>query len=177
MKLQTKAHIKSLKVPARKVRLLIDAVRGKNVDEAILFLKFSKKDAALPVRKLIESAIANAIHNFALKRENLVILRAFVDEAQTTYRWAPRAFGRAAPIRKRSSHVTVILEGEVDEKQKDKMEKEKKEQERVEQAVSQDEEAHDHEGHDHGRSGVDSKTDMKKRTVSNIKREKTRRKV
>ncbi|OGH87289.1 MAG: 50S ribosomal protein L22 [Candidatus Magasanikbacteria bacterium RIFOXYA1_FULL_40_8] len=115
-KLQTKATIKGLRVAPRKVRLLIDLIRGMQVDRAIEQLEISKKDAAREVLKLLKSAIANARHNHQLKTETLVIKIAFVDGGATLHRWTPRAMGRATPIRKRTAHVTLILEGEVDEK-------------------------------------------------------------
>lgn len=113
MKATAKAQLRSLRVGPRKVRLLVDLIRGMNVDDALVQLSFSKKSAAVPLKKLLESAIANAKEQ-SMKREGLVIETAYVDEGRTLKRWMPRAMGRATPIRKRSSHVTLILAGEVD---------------------------------------------------------------
>jgi large subunit ribosomal protein L22 len=116
MKSETKAKLRYLRMSARKVRLLIGLIRGMKVEEALMQLEVSKKDAAGPVFKLLKSAIANAKNNNFMKEETLVIKQAFVDGGPILYRWKPRAFGRSAPIRKRTSHVTIVLEGEVDEK-------------------------------------------------------------
>lgn len=115
-KMQTKATLRSLRIAPRKVRLLIDLIRGMKVEDAINQLEFSKKDAAKPVLKLLKSAIANAEHNHEMKKDTLVIKVAYVDGGATLHRWIPRAMGRATPIRKRTSHVTIILEGEVGKK-------------------------------------------------------------
>lgn len=114
-KLQTKATLRKLRVAPRKVRLLIDLIRGMQTDKAIAQLTISNKDSARPVLKLLQSAIANAKHNHQLKSETLVIKTAFVDGGETLHRWIPKAMGRATPIRKRTSHITLILEGDVDE--------------------------------------------------------------
>jgi large subunit ribosomal protein L22 len=126
MKMQTTAKLNKLRIAPRKVRLLIDMVRGMNVEDAILQLKLSKKSAAIPVRKLLESAIANAKHNHKIKKETLIIKTAYVNEGITLKRWMPRAFGRATPIRKRSAHITVVLEGDVDGVEVEDIKEEKK---------------------------------------------------
>ncbi|MBT3816988.1 MAG: 50S ribosomal protein L22 [Candidatus Magasanikbacteria bacterium] len=113
--MQTTATLKYFRTAPRKVRLLVDMVRGKKVEDALVQLQFSKKSAAKPVRKLIESAVANAIHNHKMDKESLVISSAFVNEGPTQKRWQPRAFGRAFVIRKRTSHITIVLTGEVKE--------------------------------------------------------------
>lgn len=118
MKAQAKAQLKSLRMSPRKVRLVVDLVRGMNVEAARAELAFNKKAAARPVLKLLESAVANAVHNHHMKTENLMIETAFVDEGKTLRRWMPRAMGRATPLRKRSSHITLVLTGEVDESKK-----------------------------------------------------------
>ena len=112
--LTTKAHLRGLRVSPRKVRLLIGLIRGLSAKEARLQLQFSSKEAARPVMKLLDSAIANARHNHAMDEKTLVVREAIVDGGSILYRWSPRAFGRATPIRKRTSHVTITLEGEVD---------------------------------------------------------------
>ncbi len=130
-KLQTKATLRKLRVAPRKVRLLIDLIRGMQVDNAIAQLEISKKEAARPVLKLLKSAIANAQHNHGIKPETLVVKIAFVDGGTTLHRWVPKAMGRATPIRKRTSHITIVLEGEVDEKVAKKVKAEKKEEKKT----------------------------------------------
>lgn len=114
MKVESHAQLKSLRMSPRKVRLVVDLIRGLEVDKALAQLAFSKKDAARPVKKLLESAIANAVHNKSMKREGLMIEGGFVDEGRAIKRWQPRAFGRANPLRKRSAHITLILSGMID---------------------------------------------------------------
>ena len=113
--MQTQAKLKRLRMAPRKVRLVADMVRGMQADKALLQLTHSPKHAARPVRKLIASAIANAKHNHKIKEDTLVLKTIFVDEGKTLYRYMPRAFGRATPLRKRTCHITVVLEGDVDE--------------------------------------------------------------
>lgn len=93
----------------RKIRLLADLVRGLGVDQALVQLQFSAKRAADPVSKLIQSAIGNAIENFQLERNNLFVKEIFVNQGITIHRWTPRAHGRATPIRKRTSAITLTV--------------------------------------------------------------------
>jgi len=106
------AKAKHIRMSPRKVRLVVDVVRGKTVDSALGQLKFINKLAAGPVKKLINSAIANASHNYEIEKDNLKIDEIRVDEGATLKRWMPRAFGRATPIRKRTSHISLVL-GEI----------------------------------------------------------------
>jgi len=103
------AKARHIHMSARKLRLVIDAVRGKRVEEAIQKLQFMNKAAALPVRKLVQSAVANAEHNFKLNKESLFIETIAADGGPIIHRWRARAMGRAAPIRKRTAHITVVL--------------------------------------------------------------------
>ncbi|NTU98615.1 50S ribosomal protein L22 [Candidatus Falkowbacteria bacterium] len=103
------AKAKHIHMSPRKVRLVVDLVRGSKVDVALSQLKFNKKIATKPVTKLIESAIANAEHNYNLLRDNLFVKTIRVDEGVTMKRWMPKAHGRATPIRKRASHIYVTL--------------------------------------------------------------------
>src|SRR5699024_956091 len=93
----------------RKVRLVIDLIRGKEVGEAIAILRHTQRGASPVVEKLLNSAIANAEHNYEMDPDNLVISEAFVDEGATLKRFRPRAQGRASKINKRTSHVTVVV--------------------------------------------------------------------
>lgn len=109
MSMDIHASLRSLRMSPRKVRLVIDAIRGLSVAEADTRLTFIKKAAALPVQKLLRSAIANAEHNFKLNREQLFVKTITADGGQTIKRSRPRAFGRGAPIRKRTTHINIIL--------------------------------------------------------------------
>lgn len=103
------ASLRWLRMSPRKVRLVIDLVRGRPVQEAIEVLRRCPKAAARPVEKLIRSAIANADNAGKAFLDTFVIGKAFVDEGPTWRRWLPRAMGRATRLRKRTSHVTIIL--------------------------------------------------------------------
>lgn len=94
----------------KKVRLVTDLVKGMDIDKAEAQLRFVNKAAARPVLKLLQSAKANAEHNFKLETSGLFVKSIIVDGGPVLHRWRPRAFGRATPIRKRSSHVTLVLE-------------------------------------------------------------------
>lgn len=88
----------------------MDQVRGKQVEEALNLLSFSPKKGARILKKLIQSAVANAQHNAGLDVDALYVKRVYADEGPTLKRFRPRALGRAARIRKRTSHLTVILD-------------------------------------------------------------------
>lgn len=103
------ASLRHLRMAPRKVRLVVDLIRGISVEEAEKRLNFLKKDAARPVLKLLQSAIANAEHNFKLERSRLMVKTIAVDAGTTLKRFRPRAMGRSAPIRKRTSHITLIV--------------------------------------------------------------------
>lgn len=94
----------------RKVRLVVDLVRGLDVRAAEAQLKFYRKEAARPVLKVIQSAAANATNNFKLSPDGLYIKKIYVDGGPVLKRWRARAFGRAAGIKKRTAHVTVVLD-------------------------------------------------------------------
>lgn len=107
--MQAKAVAKSVRIAPRKVRLVIDLIRGKETGEAISILKHTQRGASPVVEKLLNSAIANAEHNYEMNPENLVVSEAFVNEGVTLKRFRPRAQGRATQINKRTSHITVVL--------------------------------------------------------------------
>ncbi len=104
------AKLNYLRISPRKVRLVADLVRGRRVSEAEGRLQFTNKRATKPVGKLLKSAIANAEHNFDLKKENLYISEIKVDGGPTLKRWRPRARGATNQIQKKTSHVTIVLE-------------------------------------------------------------------
>ena len=103
------ATLRHLRMSPRKVRLVIDAIRGLSVTEADIRLSFIKKGASLPVQKLLRSAMANAEHNFKLMRDHLSVKTITADGGPMLKRSQPRAFGRAFPIRKRTTHISIIL--------------------------------------------------------------------
>lgn len=104
---EVRAVGRSLRISPRKARAVIDLIREKPVEEARAILKFSDKRGAELAEKVLNSAVANAVHNNDLSEDLLFISEAYVDEGSTLKRWRPRALGRAAQIRKRTSHITV----------------------------------------------------------------------
>ncbi len=106
---EVRAKAKYVRIAPRKARLVMDHVRGKNVGDARALLKHTPRAAAGDIAKLLESAVANAENNFELDPDELKIARAFVDEGPTIKRFQPRALGRATPIKKRTSHMTITL--------------------------------------------------------------------
>ena len=108
--MEVKATARYIHMSPRKVRLVIDVIRGLKVNEARSQLHVMKKAAAEPVMKLLNSAIANAEHNFNLNTDELYIKQIFADGGPTLGRWRARAFGRAAPIRKRTTHIAIVLD-------------------------------------------------------------------
>lgn len=104
------AKLSNLRISPRKVRLVVGLIRGKKVSEAQNQLAFLNKRATDPVLKLLKSAIANAKNNTKASEENLVVSKIFVDCGPVLKRHMPRAFGRAAAIMKRTSHITIVLE-------------------------------------------------------------------
>src|SRR5215469_1738976 len=105
----TRAVLRHARLSPYKVREVLDLVRGKPVHEAEDILRFSERDAALVVGKVLHSAVANAENNDELEPEELFVSACFADEGTTIKRWRPRARGRATRIRKRTSHITVIV--------------------------------------------------------------------
>lgn len=103
------AKIRYLSHSAQKVRIVIDMVRGKSANEAMEILRFVNKRAALPVQKLVASAVANAEENFGVSRDDLYVEKITADEAPTRKWRRFGARGRFKPLLRRSSHVTVIL--------------------------------------------------------------------
>ncbi len=106
--MEVRAISKDTGVSPRKVRPLVDMIRGKKVDDALTLLKFASTPTARVVAKVVKSAAANAENNFQMSPD-LKIVHIFADEARTLKRFRPRARGRVSPILKRSSHITVIV--------------------------------------------------------------------
>ncbi len=112
--MEVKASLKHLKIAPRKTRLVAGLVRGMEVNKAINQLKFLNKKSAQPVLKLVNSAIASAVNNYDLDKNNLMIKEIRIEDGKTLKRWLPRAHGRATTIRKRMSHVYITLSEIVD---------------------------------------------------------------
>jgi large subunit ribosomal protein L22 len=103
------ATLKNLRISPRKTRLVVDAVRGKSVKDALAILDTLNQKSSIPVKKLIQSAAANAKKQDSVLEAQLQVSSIFVDAGLTLKRFRPRAFGRAYTIRKRSSHITLTL--------------------------------------------------------------------
>ena len=104
------AQAKFVRITPRKMRLVIDLIRGKTVKDAEDLLKFIPKGATTPIAKVLKSAKANATNNFSMLEDQLYVKSAFVNEGPTLKRIIPRARGRGDGLLKRTSHVTIILE-------------------------------------------------------------------
>ncbi|MFC5559509.1 50S ribosomal protein L22 [Ureibacillus thermophilus] len=109
MTTKAKAVARTVRIAPRKVRLVVDLIRGKQVGEAVAILRHTPKAASPVVEKVLKSAVANAEHNYNLDPNNLYISEIYVDEGPTLKRYRPRAQGRASGINKRTSHITVVV--------------------------------------------------------------------
>jgi large subunit ribosomal protein L22 len=107
--MEARAVAKDTGLSAQKVRPLVDMVRGKRVDDALILLQFTLTPMARVVAKVVKSAAANAEHNFQMTPADLKIVNIYTDQARSMKRFRPRARGRAGRITKRSSHITVVI--------------------------------------------------------------------
>ena len=107
--MEAKAIAKGLRIAPRKCRLVIDLIRGKSVVEADIILSNINKEAARLSRKVLTSAVANATNNLGLNKEDLIIKEAFVNEGQTMKRMKFGSRGHVDPIKKRTSHITIVV--------------------------------------------------------------------
>ncbi|MFK7863041.1 MAG: 50S ribosomal protein L22 [Pseudohongiellaceae bacterium] len=107
--MQVRAHLKGARLSAQKARLVADQIRGKGVEEALLVLNYSPKKGADIIKKILNSAIANAEHNEGADVDELKVSTICVDEGMTMKRIMPRAKGRADRILKRSCHITITV--------------------------------------------------------------------
>lgn len=107
--MQAKAVARTVRIAPRKVRLVVDLIRGKQIGEAVAILNHTPKAASIVVEKLLKSAAANAEHNYEMDLNNLFVSEIFVDEGPTLKRFRPRAMGRASAINKRTSHITLVV--------------------------------------------------------------------
>ncbi|MBN2808641.1 MAG: 50S ribosomal protein L22 [Deltaproteobacteria bacterium] len=110
--MQVQAKLRHFRMAPRKARLVTDMIRGMEVEKAITTLQVTRKKVAPVIRKLVESAVANADQRGDMDIDALYISRAYVDEGPTMRRFQPRAMGRATRINKRTSHITVVLADE-----------------------------------------------------------------
>jgi large subunit ribosomal protein L22 len=106
---EAKAVAKYIRISPRKVGLVLNMIRGKDIDEAFAILKFTPNKAAGIVEKVLKSAVANAENNNGLDKENLYISKAVADQGPILKRNMPRAMGRSNLMRRRTSHITVIV--------------------------------------------------------------------
>jgi large subunit ribosomal protein L22 len=107
--MEAKATVKYVRTSPRKMRRTVDMIRGQHVEEARRILRLSPLGASRDVEKLLNSAVSNAEQRPGVIAENLTVSRAWVDEGPTLRRFRPRAYGRATRVRKRTSHVTVVV--------------------------------------------------------------------
>lgn len=107
--MEARARVKYIRISPSKARRVIDLIRGYQVEEARRILRFSPLAASGPVAKVLDSAVANAEQVPGVIPENLIVQQAWVDEGPTLRRFRPRAYGRAARIRKRTSHITLVV--------------------------------------------------------------------
>ena len=106
---EVRATAKYVRVAPRKARLVIDTIRNKSVDRAFETLQFTQRAVAVDIEKVLRSAVANAVNNSGLRRDDLYVKYAYVDEGPTLKCIRPRAKGSASRINKRMSHITVIV--------------------------------------------------------------------
>lgn len=107
--MEARAQARYVRIAPRKARAVTDLIRQKNVDEVLSILRYTPRRAARVVAQVVQSAAANAEHNLEMKRDNLYVHLAYVDEGPTLKRVRPRARGRRFLIRKRTSHITVVV--------------------------------------------------------------------
>ena len=106
---EANATLKYARISARKVKIVSDLIRGKDVDEALAIVKFTPKASSEIIEKLLKSAIANAENNHEMKAENLYVAEIYANQGPTLKRIRPAAKGSAVRIRKRTSHITIVL--------------------------------------------------------------------
>ena len=106
---EARATLKFARISSRKVKIVADLIRGKNVDEALAIVKFTPKASSEVIEKLLKSAIANAENNHGMKHEKLYVAEIFANQGPTLKRIRPAAKGSAVRIRKRTSHITIVL--------------------------------------------------------------------
>lgn len=108
--MEVKSTAKTLRIPPRKARIVIDLIRGKDVAEAAAILKFTPNAAADAIAKVLKSAVANAVNNNEMNEEKLYVKACYANEGITLKRFMPRAKGSASAIHKRTSHITIVVD-------------------------------------------------------------------
>ena len=140
--MKVSAKLNNLRMPNRKVKLVADLIIGMDVTEALNQLEATVRKTSPFMIKLLQSAIANGENNFGIDRNNMYVFDVVVKEGITLKRWMPKAYGRATPIRKRSSHIEIVLEERVEGKgRKTKKELEAEKQARIEARKKMEKEA------------------------------------
>ncbi|SES89737.1 50S ribosomal protein L22 [Anaerobranca gottschalkii] len=107
--MEAKSVARYVRIAPRKVRIVLDLIRGKSVSDALAILKFTPKAASPILEKVLKSAVANAEHNYDMDVNKLYISKAFADQGPTLKRFRPRAQGRATRINKKTSHITIVV--------------------------------------------------------------------
>lgn len=107
--MEARAQARHVRVAPRKVRMVMDLIRGKDLNEALTILRFTPRSSSKVVEKVLLSAAANAQNNYDMDEDSLYVSNCYVNEGPTLKRFRPRAMGRAGMIRKRTSHITIIL--------------------------------------------------------------------
>ncbi|CCO07804.1 50S ribosomal protein L22 [Desulforamulus hydrothermalis] len=107
--MEARAVAKFIRVSPRKARMVVDLIRGKKLNEALAILRYTPNKAAAAVTKVVKSAAANAEHNYDMDKDELVITKIYVDQGPSLKRMMPRAMGRADIIKRRTSHITVVV--------------------------------------------------------------------
>ena len=107
--MEARAVAKYIRMSPTKVRQVADLIRGKSIREALAILRYTPKGSGMPISKVVKSAVANAEHNYELDTDKLYITQIMIDQGPTLKRFKPRAMGRADRIRKRTSHITVVV--------------------------------------------------------------------
>ena len=110
--LEAKATLRYARISSRKVKIVADLIRGKKVDEALAIVKFTPKASSEIIEKLLKSAIANAENNHGMNRGNLIVSEIYANQGPTLKRIRPAAKGSAVRIRKRTSHITIVVKEE-----------------------------------------------------------------
>lgn len=107
--MEARAQAKHVRVAPRKARMVMDLIRGKDLNEALNILRFTPRSSSKVIEKVLLSAAANAQNNYNMDEESLYVSECYVNEGPTLKRFRPRAMGRAGMIRKRTSHITIVL--------------------------------------------------------------------
>lgn len=106
---EARAIARYIRLSPRKVREVVDLIRGKDLQEALAILRYTPRRASAPIAKVVQSAAANAEHNYEMNKDSLYVAECYVDQGPIIKRFQPRAMGRADTLRRRTSHITVVL--------------------------------------------------------------------